>query len=71
MRNPFKKKKAVNTTPYTWDTPYKETRTVKTVHLNEDDDGDGWAHLRFDCKEDWTVCLNQYKRLGSPAPEIK
>ena len=67
MKNPFKQKTQVKTTPYTWDDPYMETRTVETPYFYKSD-GKDRVQLNFDCRESWDICLNQWKRLGMPLP---
>lgn len=67
----LRKEKPEITTPFTWEAPYKETRTVKTLSFYDDSDKDEWVKLIFDCKESWVICLNQYKRLGKPTPGDK
>jgi hypothetical protein len=55
--------------PYTFEEPYKETRTVKDLTFTGKE-SDKWVKIHMDY-EDWEVCLEQWKDMGKPSPGDK
>jgi hypothetical protein len=52
--------------PYTFESPYTETRTVKDLSFSKPKNKT-WVKIIMD-HESWEVCFDQWKDLGKPSP---